>query len=142
LLVLCACSHTPRYTQCKQIAKAANPLLDQVETLSAEAEPQAATYRRLAELYRELDGNLGQVESELGGDLKGSLSATRALFRTAARECDRYHDGLAVLQDPAKGGDSKRALKSLADARERMKKTHKSYTTQVNRLSSLCAPAG
>jgi hypothetical protein len=140
VLLLCACSHTPRYTQCKQLAKTANPLLDEIETLSGEAEPQAESYGRIAELYRKLDESLGPLESGLGGDLKGSLSATRALFRTAARECDRYRENLALLQDPARAADSKRALKSLHDTRERMKKTRKSYLTQVNRLGSLCAP--
>jgi hypothetical protein len=141
------CQGLSRYRECKRVAAAANPAIEEIKSLDSGDENAAlgSTYAVIAERYRALDKTLEALEPELSADFKQGVTTFRTQVRTAARESERYRDGLDARARASDAKDEKAissADNTLKLTRERMGKTERTYAGAVDRLALLCVPPG
>jgi tetratricopeptide (TPR) repeat protein len=140
------CHGVSRYRECQRVAKAVNPVLEEIKALDSSDQNAAVpdNYIAIAERYRSVDKALETLELGLSPDFKQGVTTYRQHLRTAAKEVDRYKEALDLRQ---RAGDADPKAVSAADgtlrqARDRMLKTSKAYGGAIDRLQALCAPRG
>jgi hypothetical protein len=143
----CSCHGFSRYRECRQLAGAVNPVLEEITELDSADEnaPLPDNYTAIAERYRSMEKALESLEATLSADFKQGVTTYRGHVRTMARESERYRDTLVSRARAAETHDSQavgNADNTLRQARERMVKTERAYASAVSRLAALCAVQG